>query len=64
MPRACSAADCASARSTIENCPVGRLDRIMVSRDLTVEDCGVHLTAASRKASDHLPIWADLAFGG
>jgi endonuclease/exonuclease/phosphatase family metal-dependent hydrolase len=38
--------------------PVGRLDRIMVSRDLAVLDCGVHASAASRKASDHLPIWA------
>ena len=41
--------------------PIGRLDRIMVSRDLAVVDCGVHTTAASRKASDHLPIWATLA---
>jgi endonuclease/exonuclease/phosphatase family metal-dependent hydrolase len=41
--------------------PVGRLDRIMVSRDLTVTDCGVHASAAARKTSDHLPIWATLA---
>lgn len=41
--------------------PVGRLDRIMVSRDLSVVDCGVHASAAARKASDHLPIWAVLA---
>lgn len=41
--------------------PVGRLDRIMVSRDLSVRDCGVHASAAARKASDHLPIWADLS---
>jgi len=41
--------------------PVGRLDRIMASRDLRVVDCGVHSTATSRKASDHLPIWATLA---
>ena len=38
--------------------PVGRLDRIMVSRDLTVSEAGVHRSAASRRASDHLPIWA------
>jgi endonuclease/exonuclease/phosphatase family metal-dependent hydrolase len=38
--------------------PIGRLDRIMVSQDLSVVDCGVHSSAASRKASDHLPIWA------
>jgi len=41
--------------------PIGRLDRIMTSRDLHVVDCGVHMTAASRTASDHLPIWARLA---
>ncbi|WP_375404079.1 endonuclease/exonuclease/phosphatase family protein [uncultured Sphingomonas sp.] len=38
--------------------PVGRLDRIMVSGGLRVADCGVHASAAARKASDHLPIWA------
>lgn len=38
--------------------PVGRLDRIMVGGGLTVRDCGVHVSAASRVASDHLPIWA------
>ncbi|MCU6452888.1 endonuclease/exonuclease/phosphatase family protein [Sphingomonas sp. A2-49] len=41
--------------------PVGRLDRIMVSQDLTVADCGVHATPAARKTSDHLPIWASLS---
>ncbi|QNE31159.1 endonuclease [Sphingomonas sp. NBWT7] len=41
--------------------PVGRLDRIMVSPGLKIVDCGVHMTAAARKASDHLPIWADLS---
>ena len=40
--------------------PVGRLDRIMVSPGLAIVDCGVHHSAASRKASDHLPIWAML----
>ena len=40
--------------------PVARLDRIMVSRDLRVVECGAHHSAASRKASDHLPIWAVL----
>jgi len=41
--------------------PVGRLDRIMVSPDFKVVDCGVHHSLAARTASDHLPIWADLA---
>jgi endonuclease/exonuclease/phosphatase family metal-dependent hydrolase len=40
--------------------PVARLDRIMVSRDFKVLDAGAHQSAASRKASDHLPIWAVL----
>ena len=38
--------------------PIGRLDRIMVSRELRVLECGVHASAAARAASDHLPIWA------
>ena len=37
--------------------PVGRLDRIM-TRGFRVLDCGVHASAAARRASDHLPIWA------
>ena len=40
--------------------PVGRLDRIMVSDSLKIAECGVHHSAAARKASDHLPIWANL----
>jgi endonuclease/exonuclease/phosphatase family metal-dependent hydrolase len=40
--------------------PVARLDRIMVSRDLKCTACGVHDSAASRTASDHLPIWAEI----
>ena len=40
--------------------PVGRLDRIMVSPDLSVAECGVHASACARRASDHLPIWAIL----
>ena len=38
--------------------PVGRLDRIMVSRSLRIVECGVLTSATARKASDHLPIWA------
>lgn len=38
--------------------PIGRLDRIMVSPELRITACGVHASATSRKASDHLPIWA------
>jgi endonuclease/exonuclease/phosphatase family metal-dependent hydrolase len=43
--------------------PVARLDRIMVTPDLTVTDCGVHDSAAARTASDHLPVWATLRRG-
>ncbi|MDX3900870.1 MAG: endonuclease/exonuclease/phosphatase family protein [Sphingobium sp.] len=41
--------------------PVARLDRIMYCGRLRLVDCGVHDSAAARKASDHLPIWAELA---
>lgn len=40
--------------------PIARLDRIMVSSEWQIADCGVHQSAAARVASDHLPIWADL----
>lgn len=40
--------------------PVGKLDRIMVSPEVSIRDCGVHDSAAARTASDHLPIWAEL----
>ena len=40
--------------------PIASLDRIMVSRDLEVVASGVHRTACSRRASDHLPIWAQV----
>lgn len=38
--------------------PVAPLDRIIVHRDLNIEAAGVHMSAAARRASDHLPIWA------
>jgi endonuclease/exonuclease/phosphatase family metal-dependent hydrolase len=40
--------------------PVAQLDRIIVDSSLTVGDCGVHHSAAAARASDHLPIWADV----
>ncbi len=40
--------------------PIASLDRIMVSRDMKVAAAGVHRSACSRRASDHLPIWAEL----
>ena len=41
--------------------PVGRLDRIMHCPQLKLEACGVHRTPLASTASDHLPVWADLA---
>src|SRR5437762_11613742 len=38
--------------------PVAALDRIIVHKDLSIEAAGVHTSAAARRASDHLPIWA------
>ena len=38
--------------------PVAQLDRIIVHRELNIEAAGVHMSAAARRASDHLPIWA------
>jgi endonuclease/exonuclease/phosphatase family metal-dependent hydrolase len=40
--------------------PVARLDRIIVSHDIIVDDAGAHLSALSRFASDHLPLWANI----
>ena len=37
---------------------VATLDRIIVHKDLNIEAAGVHMSAAARRASDHLPIWA------
>lgn len=41
--------------------PIARLDRIMASPEWRIVDCGVHRSAAARVASDHLPVWAELA---
>jgi endonuclease/exonuclease/phosphatase family metal-dependent hydrolase len=41
--------------------PVARLDRIVVSRDLQVDDAGTHSSLRARIASDHLPVWARLS---
>jgi endonuclease/exonuclease/phosphatase family metal-dependent hydrolase len=54
----CRFADC--GRSFHVRRPVARLDRIMVTGDIEIEDCGVHQSASARKASDHYPIWAQL----
>lgn len=43
--------------------PVAALDRIMASEGLRIESAGVHATPTSRKASDHLPVWAEIENG-
>lgn len=40
--------------------PIASLDRIMVTPDLEVVASGAHHSPTARKASDHLPIWAEL----
>lgn len=40
--------------------PVARLDRIIVSHDITVAAAGVHGTPLAKMASDHLPLWAEI----
>ena len=42
------------------NRPVARLDRIIVSHDIVVEGSGAHISDLSKRASDHLPLWATL----
>ncbi|MGE4322049.1 MAG: endonuclease/exonuclease/phosphatase family protein [Sphingobium sp.] len=43
--------------------PIAKLDRIMHCGRLRLIDCGVHDSAAARRASDHLPIWAEFMPG-
>jgi endonuclease/exonuclease/phosphatase family metal-dependent hydrolase len=54
----CRFADC--GKSFHSRRPVARLDRIMVMGGLEVTASGTHHSATARRASDHLPIWAEL----
>ena len=54
----CRFADC--GKSFHSRRPVARLDRIMVMPGLDIIQCGTHHSSTARRASDHLPIWADL----
>ncbi len=40
--------------------PLARLDRIALSAQWQCQTTGVHHSALSAQASDHLPVWADL----
>ncbi|HWW65536.1 MAG TPA: endonuclease/exonuclease/phosphatase family protein [Sphingomonadaceae bacterium] len=50
-----------TGRSFHSRRPVARLDRIIVSPEVSVVACGVHHSAKAVRASDHLPVWARLA---
>ena len=43
--------------------PVARLDRIIVSHDVKVTAADCHVSALSKQASDHLPLWATMHIG-
>ncbi len=40
--------------------PIAALDRIAISHDLALRDAGVDEGPLAKRASDHLPIWADV----
>lgn len=40
--------------------PVAALDRFVISKDVQLKTAGVVQSAQAKRASDHLPIWADL----
>ncbi|MDH3263087.1 MAG: endonuclease/exonuclease/phosphatase family protein [Paracoccaceae bacterium] len=40
--------------------PLGHLDRIALGHGLEAADAGVFDTALARRASDHLPVWAEV----
>lgn len=50
--------DC--GRSFPSRRPAGRLDRIVHGRSLEAVAHGVHRSPLAARASDHLPVWADL----
>ncbi|NOR63685.1 MAG: metal-dependent hydrolase, partial [Rhodobacteraceae bacterium] len=41
--------------------PLVGLDKIALSRELSFVSGGVHSCEAARRASDHMPIWADIS---
>jgi endonuclease/exonuclease/phosphatase family metal-dependent hydrolase len=41
--------------------PIARLDRIITCDKVTIENSGTHHSLKARYASDHLPVWADVA---
>ncbi|MBS8228957.1 endonuclease/exonuclease/phosphatase family protein [Vannielia litorea] len=51
----------APGRSFPTRRPLAALDRLALSPELTLEAAGVEAGPLARRASDHLPIWADIA---
>lgn len=51
----------ATGRSFPAPAPIGQLDRIFASPEIAVRDAGIHASPTARIASDHLPVWADIA---
>lgn len=42
--------------------PIAALDRVALSHNLMLADAGVEQGGLARRASDHLPIWADVGY--
>lgn len=42
--------------------PVMRYDRLLVDGGFEIVEAGVHRSPLARRASDHLPVWAQLAY--
>lgn len=57
--RAFEMVDC--GRSFHSRSPIAALDRIMHSDGIQSLAAGIHDSPAARKASDHLPVWAEIA---
>jgi len=51
-----------TGRSFHSRQPLAALDRIITNGSVQVIEAGVHRSARSSRASDHLPIWARLSF--
>lgn len=44
--------------------PVARLDRIVVDHSIRIRASGTHHSSKAKRASDHLPVWAELDIPG
>lgn len=54
----------APGKSFRSNLPLASLDRLALSRGMTLMDAGVVQTPQSLIASDHLPVWGDVVIHG